>query len=269
MSLLVIGLIVIAATVLLLYVASAVLQSLLYESQADHLPVRALAAGLVVGGFLTFWIWIDSKNPGRYETIFSFSSYDTEDAEFVDVVRKVGTEEVQSRYTKRSVGSRMTYFNEANQEFRRADSEGPAIAVIILDKDKHVRYSTKLDDKGNFPPGDVVYREEGGKRYIEGTTTIGRVYIPGFGKVVICLLLNFGQGVLWVLAFWLGTRFGTGHAVLLGFGAWLIITLLALPVLFEKTRKPMKALPPPAATREVTAVIVNESATTPRVSNPY
>jgi hypothetical protein len=220
-----------------------VLQSWLYSVPADKMPLRSFVTALLAGGFLTLWCWIDTKNPGRYDTLFSFSSYDTEDFDMVDAVKKVGEEEKTIRYTRRSVGTKMVYMNDQNQPFRKADAEGAIFALIVTEKDKPVRFITKLDKNGNFPPGEIQYREEGGKRYIDDTM-IGRVNRPGTLKVIYVLLLNFGHFLIWTLSLWLVMNYALGHAISIACCLWLVITLLIMPVLFTKTRKQEKVITP-------------------------
>ncbi len=256
MSLYLIALIIFASVATLLYIGSLTIQNWLYSTPADNFAIRTLVSALTIAGFITFWCWIDTRNPGRYETIFSFSSYDSEDYDFVDAIKKIGDEEKAIRYSKISLGSRMAWRTEAGQEFRRADSEGPVIAIVIQDKDKPIRFNTKIDAKGNLPTGEIQYKEVKGNRYIEGTTTIGRVYKPGTWKVIICLLLNFAQFVVWTVALWLGMGFALGHAMSMAAGVWIVVTLLVMPVLFTNTRKVIKTNPnappivQPAETKE-------------------
>src|SRR5262245_18340372 len=61
-------------------------QGVLDQQPADRLPIRALAAAVLLGLFITFWVSIDRRWPRKYDTFFEFAPYSrTEFSEFAAV----------------------------------------------------------------------------------------------------------------------------------------------------------------------------------------
>lgn len=244
MSVWLIALICIAFTAVLMFALGMTLQSWLYSVPADNMVLRALAGGVVAGGFIGLWCFIDSRAPGKYDTILNFSGYDIIELDSFEAVRKVGEQETKVKYTRRVFGSKIAYTTDTGGAWARANTDGPAIAILVKEGDnpEPVRYVTKLDKNGNFPPGEAVYKQERGRGYIE-EAAMGKVYKPRSGTVILSLLLNLVHFVVWLLVFWLIVHFAFWHAFSLAFVMWLSMTLIALPILFDKTRKAAKPAP--------------------------
>src|SRR6185437_861369 len=66
---------------------SLVAQGYLYQQPASRLPLRAAIAALWVGGFTATWVAIDKKNPGKYDTFFSFYGETTREFDEFEAVR--------------------------------------------------------------------------------------------------------------------------------------------------------------------------------------
>src|SRR5262245_16710166 len=64
-----------------------VAQGYLYQNPADRMPIRALAAAALVAGFVTFWVWIDQRAPGRYNTFFEIRGESTKEFDEFEAVR--------------------------------------------------------------------------------------------------------------------------------------------------------------------------------------
>ena len=45
--------------------------------------------GSPVGSFITMWVWIDKRSPGRYDTFFEFAPYETKKISELEAVRWV------------------------------------------------------------------------------------------------------------------------------------------------------------------------------------
>src|SRR5438046_250606 len=67
-----------------------VAQGYLYNQPADRFPLRAAAAALLVGIFLTLWCWLDKRSPGKYDTFFDFAPYETRTYDEFEAVRWLG-----------------------------------------------------------------------------------------------------------------------------------------------------------------------------------
>ena len=83
------ALLVFGALFALLWVVTAVAQGYFYQQPVDRLPLRAAAAALLIGGYLTFWVALDRKSPGKYDTFFEFAPYSTTTFDEFDAVGAV------------------------------------------------------------------------------------------------------------------------------------------------------------------------------------
>src|SRR5262249_17534024 len=78
---------------------SIVAQGYLYQAPADRLPVRAIAAAVLVGAFLTIWTLIDKRSPRKYDTFFEFAPYETSTFDEMEAVRWVSADPRGSKMT--------------------------------------------------------------------------------------------------------------------------------------------------------------------------
>ena len=239
------------------------LQAWWYNLPASKLQWRAPAAAAGVALFFTFWCWVDSRNPGKYSTLFDFSRYETEDFEKVTSVRKpatrdgtkwkLGEKETKTEFHLRAGGkSTADFVDPAGNPWKRSDSDGMVTALFVQEKgkDQPTRFNAQLDRAtGGFPADGVRYIEEGRSRYID-VGHIGRVTRSRGSLVFWNLLLNLVHFLAWLAALWLGLRFTFWHAFGLAAGMWLAMTLVILPVLFQQTR------PPSSPTPKATAMLV-------------
>jgi hypothetical protein len=247
-----------------------VAQGYLYQNPADRMPVRALAAAVLVAGFITMWVWVDQKAPGRYDTLFNFAPYSTKEFDEFEAVRwmaaggklklDAGGNYVETTATfKRSAGGKGTQFLEegtGNKFLLQGSTAGGAsymtgaIRVKGPDDPEPVRYNALLrPDKPKTNPEYAAERrfvEEKGSRYVEAHQ-LGTLFVPSTGTIAISLLLNFALLVVWLAAFWPILRFSLGHSLIFA-GSLALLTMLAvMPVLFKQNRAP-KATTPPEAT---------------------
>lgn len=259
-----------------------VAQGYLYQNPADRMAVRALAAALLVAGFVTMWVWIDQKAPGRYDTLFNFAPYSTKEFDEFEAVRWVGAGgklkldaggnyvEAAAKF-KRSAGGRGSQFLEEGTgskfELHGSTPGGAqymtgAIRVKGPDDPAPVRYNALLrPDKPKTNPEytpDRRFVEENGSRYVEAHQ-LGTLFVPSSGTIAISLLLNFALVVVWLAAFWPILRFSLAHALIFA-GSLALLTMVAvMPVLFKQNRAPKTAAP-----AEETALIWRDAAALPR-----
>jgi hypothetical protein len=240
---------------------SLVAQGYLYQQPTERLPVRAVGAAVLVAGYITLWVWIDKRAPGKYDTFFNFTAYSTAEFNEFEAVRWAGAggklkldasgnpTESTVKF-KRAAAGKGTQFleNGTGAAFEMAGSTSSggqymtgAIRVKGPSDPEPVRYNAKLKEDKTYSP-ERRFEEDKGSRYVEANQ-LGTLFVPSTGTVVVALLLNFLLVVVWVVAFWPILRFSLGHALM--FTAVLaVVTMLALmPVLFKQNREPK----PPAS----------------------
>lgn len=249
-----------------------VAQGYLYQEPADRLPIRAAVGALVVAGYVTFWVALDQKRPGRYDTFFNFMPYSTVEFDEFEAVRWSGTggvlrldatgAPVESvvRFRRPPGGTALQFAAEGTGEkfeLRGSSAAGGqfmtgAIRVKGPTDPEPVRYNAALVEsaaaKTKTYAKDRKFVEEKGSRYVEAAQP-GTLFVPSTGAVVTALLINFGLLVVWVVALWPVLKFTFAHALLLA-GSMAVVTMLALmPVLFKQGRAvvPMSDPPPAAA----------------------
>ncbi len=263
MTLLIVFAAVAAALFALLWGLSLILQGALYNTPADHLPARAAVGAAVMAAFLTLWVSLDRKSPGRYGTFFEFSPYDSREFDEFEAVRWSADPAARARgkqdvkkdadgkpletVTKfrRGAGNKAAPFAEpgSNKPFHlqepgvmtaaiiaKADDAGPPVrfdAVIKKDDRTGVVYAT--DEKR--------FEEAKGSRYVNGVQP-GVVFSSSTGAVFGAIALNVLHYALWFALFWPVLRFGVGPALLMAAGFGLVTMLLVMPVLFKPGRTP-------------------------------
>jgi len=235
-------------------------QGYLYQAPAERLPVRALAAAALVALFLTMWVWVDARNPKKYDTFFEFSSYETKKFDEMEAIRWVSPDgsklkvdasgspsEVSVKF-KRGVGDKKNIFLEDTGEPFQLNSTGKtgqsymtaAIKVKAEGDTEPLRYNAQLTkDKRtyvNSPDGRKFIEEKGSREVI--ADQLGVLYVPSRGTIVVALFINLMHFVVWFVAFWLILQFSRGHAAIMAASFGLITMLMVLPLLFGPNRKP-------------------------------
>jgi hypothetical protein len=238
---------------------SLVAQGYLYNQPADRLPLRALAAALLVGSFLIVWVWIDKRSPGKYETFFNVEGEEsTQFTEFEAVRVQPVREGKQVTYkpgevvskVKRGVGAAAEFIDErTGKPFVLSGSFPPdntdlvTVAIVVKDEAGNpVRYDATLDTNPNT--GEKTYSRNvdsrrfvqvKGDRYIR-PTQLGVIYVPR--TVFWALALNVVHFVVWFAALWLLLRFAWTHALLFTVVFGLVTMLMLMPLLFKPNRAP-------------------------------
>ena len=242
-----------------------VAQGYLYQNPAERMPLRSVAAAVLVSGFITLWVAIDRKSPGRYDTFFNFVPYTTAEFTEFEAVRWTGSggklklddkgkpNEVLVKF-KRAPGGKDAKFLEegTNTPFQMNGTAATggqymtgAIRVKGPDDPEPVRYDATLKEdprtkEKTYTP-ETRFKEEKGSRYVE-VHQIGTLFVPSTGTVMGALALNLMLFVVWLVAFWPLLRFTLVHALVFA-GAFATLTMLgAMPLLFKQNRAPK---PPP------------------------
>lgn len=247
-------------------------QGYLYQAPAERLPVRALGGAALVGLFITMWVWIDSRNPRKYDTFFEFAPYETKTFDEMEAIRWVSPDgsklkvdpsgnpvEVPVKF-KRGVGEKKnTFLDEAGEPFQLNSSgksgQSYMTAAIKVKPEptapEGVRFNAQLSkDKRTYVNSLEGRRfiEDRGSRYVQADQ-LGVLYVPTTGAVIVALFINLMHFVVWFVAFWLILQFSRGHAFILAVSFGLLTMLLVLPLLFGPNRKPkaLEEAPKPAA----------------------
>jgi hypothetical protein len=248
-----------------------VAQGYLYQNPAERMPLRAAGAAVLVAGFITLWVSIDRRSPGKYDTLFNFVGYSTAEFNEFEAVRwtanpdgslkrDAGGKQVETTAKfRRAAGGKDAKFLEEGTElpFQMSGNTGTgqymtgAIRVKGPNDPEPVRYNATVKEEPNskrtvFAP-ETRFNEEKGSRYVEAHK-IGTLFLPSSGTVAGALALNFLLFVVWLVAFWLLLRFSFSHAIIFT-GVFGVLTMMgAMPLLFARVReaKPAPA-PAPAA----------------------
>ena len=66
------------------------LQAYVYNEPANKLAIRGLIAGLLVGGFLTFWVFVNTRaeSKDRYGTFFEFNPTSSHPFDSFEAIRR-------------------------------------------------------------------------------------------------------------------------------------------------------------------------------------
>ena len=247
---------------------SLVAQGYLYQQPADRLPIRALAAALLVALFITFWVWIDQNNPRRYDTFFEFAPYTTREFTEFEAVRWVSPDgrqlktddagnpvEVGAKYRRTTGGKAGAFLEEGTDapfQLNGVNKTGESFmtAAIKLKPEpdgEPIRLNAQVkNDKRTGLPTYLPERrfvEDKGSRYVQADQ-LGVLYVPSTRTVVVALLINFLLFVVWLAAFWPILRFTLGHALALTAVMGIVTMMLVMPLLFKPNRV---AKPPEAA----------------------
>jgi hypothetical protein len=234
-------------------------QGYLYQNPAERLPIRAAIAALLVGGFITYWVNLDKRLPGKYDTFFAFSGESTREFDEFEAVRwqfdpsskglkkdaQGNPAEAVVKFKKVPGGKTPAFAEEpGGKKFVTHDTEMMTAALVVPDEGGHpVKFKAQLrkDDRTgamNYisDQNERRFVEENGSRYIMHARP-GVMHVPSSAVVATALLLNFTLFAVWFVAFWLILRFNPGHA--LGFTAifGLLMMLLILPLLFKPNRE--------------------------------
>jgi len=234
------------------------LQGYVYSEPAGRMPLRALLGGLILGGFLTFWVYANTRAAGkdRYGTLFEFNPVTTKTFDDFDAVRryrpagdkKEGVE--KTVHFKRSGGGATAPFVDPDgKPFTLTTADYLTVALEIKDGDQApAAFNAELDDKGKYKPGKV-FRDRN-RRYVEfgQTNTPSAIFVPSRGAFAGAVVLNLLNFVVWFAVFWPVMRFTAGHAAGLAIVVGGVTMLVLMPLLFEKNQVPHHE-PAPAQTR--------------------
>jgi hypothetical protein len=265
-----------------LFLGGAILaQGYLYQNPAEKMPLRAVAAAVLVGGFITLWVAIDRGSPGRYDTFFNFVPYTTTEFQEFEAVRWTGAGGKLTLDANGKPNEVLVKFKRAGKDAKFVEDGGTApfqmngstptggqymtgaIRVKGPNDPEPVRYEATLKEdprtkEKTFAPETRFLEEKGGSRYVE-SHKIGTLFVPSTGTIVGALALNLALFVVWLVACWPLMRFSFAHALILA-GAFGMLTMLGvMPLLFKQNRAPKPpTTPAPAAMRSYELGVGNQ-----------
>jgi hypothetical protein len=247
-----------ATTVALVWATTAFVQPYLFGQPVDRLGVRALVSGLLVGGFVAGWTYLNAGAvpEDKFGVIYEFNPTARTELESFDAVRWLPTKGPDGKYKEQTVAFKRVpcteppEFVEAKDPAKRflvntADYMTAALLVPVGPGGEKVRFDAVLKD-GRLDPQNDGYREVSGRRYIERRETPTPVNIPSPWAVIGALLLNLGAFVVWFVVFAPVLRYGLGLSLGLAAACGLFMMVVLMPLAFAQNR-PQPGGPVPAA----------------------
>lgn len=236
------------ATAVVLWGLSLFLQGYLYNEPADRLILRAAVGGLAVGCYLTLWTFVNTRadRPNKYGALHEFSPEARTEIDTFEAVHKYRKADGSSReetvkYTRRP-GERRSRFVRAGdvRPFQLNSADYITSALIVSENQPSpVRFEAVLKPDGWTYDGEKkTFREQGGKRFVEGDDP-GVLIAPSGGAQFVAIALNALVLAVLFVVFWPVLRFGAGHAVGLAVLFGLPIVLILMPMLFNLNKPPV------------------------------
>jgi hypothetical protein len=245
-------------------------QRYLYNEPADKLPLRAAVAGLLLGCFLTAWVYVNTRADGenKYGVIHQFSPNDTSgpltkfqaERKKLDPNQKpVGDETVTFERLTTDQGLRyMPTSPKPTGEAKPFAVTAPGYyttALLVEDAGKPVRYEAVINDKQQYTGAKYTFQDKSGGRTIEISRGLDAdpaepiaVISPSGGAVFLALALNVLHLVIWFVIFWPILRFNVGHAIGFTVVFFAMFTVLIMPLLFDTNKVAKPALTAAPAT---------------------
>lgn len=225
-------------TVVLAIVAS-LMYSSFYDQMLEGLVWRALLASFGIVAFLVIWALIESRWPGRFDSLFRYSSSNDIQFEQFWSEKQSDAGVSESLYRRRIVPpGRVEYTNADGRPWRRSDS-GVVTAIIVEENGERRRFAAQLGPDSFFlrdPANpnaalEVRYVEEGGQGRVMTENNIGTLANPRYGALLGNTLFNLAFLVVWIVCVGVSMELGWGHAFVIGLIGWVATLLLIWPPL--------------------------------------
>jgi hypothetical protein len=211
-------------------------QSYLYSEPVADWWWRVPAAATLLTLFLVFWGWIDYHNPGRYGTLFLFSSTEEKDAEELRVITRKDGKDTETRYVLRKSPQGLPEYRSVVPPYRPVPSHPDAL--IVKEDGAEVRFEPERDEQGKFKVRQgqsLLYLDERGR--VMSEATLGRLSTFRWNVFVANIAINVCQLLLWFASLWLLLRFQWSHALGLAVVFWVVMTLLVMPMILGKVEQ--------------------------------
>jgi hypothetical protein len=226
-----------------LWLLGSFVQSYAYSEPAGRMPLRAAAGGLILGGFITFWVYVNTRaeTKDRYGSLFMATAETRKDFTEFDAVRRYrpagdAKEGAEKAVPFKRPGGRSTPFVEVadGKPFTLTTADYLTVALEVKEGDAKARFDAELDDKGKYKPNRRFVDRN--RRYIEfgQTNTPSEIVAVSRGAFLGAVALNLLCFVAWFVVLWPVMRFTLGHALGLSLVLGGATMLLLMPLLFEK-----------------------------------
>src|SRR5262249_17941160 len=151
-------------------------------------------------------------------------------------VAKIGDNEVPYFRTQGGSFGSAQYVDDRGRPFSRTTTEGAVEEIIVKDDKGEMHFKPKTTKEGSFKSNEQFpgYYQDDGRHEMAQP---GQISVFRWGLYFANLLLNIFHFALWFLCLWLLLRFQWTHAL---FGAvifWVVMTILVVPMVLEKTQR--------------------------------
>lgn len=234
----------------LIWVSSRFLQGYFYTEPSPHLHWQAPAAGGLLAAFFAAWcLAVATSAEARpddipYNTIFAFSPNVYMVKEPVKELWAVKKNDEKIRYKRHRIDQRQYEYKDTSLAERRWNDNGVVAVELEHEGEKHV-FKVAQAERGGYLSfvNDKGWIMTTGERGISGEP---KIFLTS--RFLANLFFNGMHLFLWFLALWLLVRFQWSHALLIGIGAWLVVTLAFLPMMLNVAAQVAQARPVPSAT---------------------
>lgn len=236
------------------------LQRYFYNEPAENLVLRAAVAGVLLGTYLTFWVYINTRAEGenKYGVIHEFSPNAVSDP--VDKFQAVRiypnanpTKEETVSFERQPTPDGQRYLSAERKVFTAATTDYLTTALILDLDGKPTRFEAAIENTV-YLGEKITFSEQGGGRTILLSRGLNSdpaepvtVTSPSGGVVFLAILLNVLHFAVWFAALWPVLRFNFGHALGLAVVFGVAATVILMPLLFQaNTVEKAPTLPTPA-----------------------
>lgn len=222
--------------IVLLRVGALFFQAYFYTEPAQQIVWGAPAAGVLLGGFLAWWLFTVARSPGErpgdipYDTFFRMSPRVYMVDEPVKELWAVKKNNEKVLYKRQRIDQRTYEYKDTTTAQRRWNGNGIEEVVIEHDGEKYRFVKEAKTTSGAYQNfvNDKGWLMTTGERGISGEPKIFRT-----SRFLANLFFNFTHLALWFVALWLLLRFQWSHALGLAICIWLIFTLAFLPMMVD------------------------------------
>lgn len=221
------------------YVGSLFFQGYVYTEPGTGLSWRAPVAALALTLFFAAWAYSVALSPDAtprdipYDVLYRFSPRVTMVAEPVKklwAVTKSGKEVLYVREGYPWLGQTRYRYVQPNTDRTKWPQAGYPALVLKREGQPPLRFERRKADQGGY---HVYVSDEGWvmPEYDEGPT--GMPIAFRLGRLALSLFFNLGHLAIWFVLLWLVLHYQWGHALGIALAAWIIVTLMVLPMLLS------------------------------------
>jgi hypothetical protein len=223
----------------LLAIVASLMRTCFYDRPVNGLAWRAPIAAATITGFLGLWSFLESKSPGRFDSLFRFSPSEDRELEQFWSEKKTDGGATQTLFDRRIVPSGRVEYADANGRYWRRSDNGVVTAIIIEEDGERRRFEAELGPNGTFvcdrrDPNsveEVRYIETDGKHRVMTEGMIGTLTNTRYGALLANTLFNLAFLLVWIVTTGLSFEFQWSHAFLMGAIGWVTTLLFVWPAI--------------------------------------